>query len=66
MFDYVLVERVTGEVILRCREPQLVTRQEPEQITFAATVRAIALHDLLNFAVDVECDATAMAATLVH
>jgi hypothetical protein len=66
MFDDVLVERVRGEIISRCREPQLVTRHEPEQITFAAAVRAIALDDLLNFAINLECDPTAMTAALVH
>jgi hypothetical protein len=54
VFDHVLVERVSGEITLRCPELQLVTWQEPEQVTLPTAVRTVALHDLLNFAVDIE------------
>src|SRR5215470_1094746 len=65
VLDDVLVEHVGGERALRRSQPQLLARHEPQQIALAAAVRAVALHDLADLALDLERNAAAMAAAFV-
>src|SRR5262245_40386653 len=66
MLDRVLVERVDGETSLRRREAQLRARHEPEQVAFAAAVRAIAFDDLADFALDLVGRLPAVAAAFIE
>jgi hypothetical protein len=66
MSDHVLVEGVRSKLALGGLELQLVASDEPQQISFAAAVGAVALDRLLKVPVHIECDLAAMAAALVH
>jgi hypothetical protein len=58
-----IVKGVFGQAHLRTEQLELRRRHEPQQIAFAAAMRAIALKDLLKVALDFEIDLPAMATT---
>ena len=65
MLDDVLVESVGGQTFLWSEQLELWTRYEPQQITLATAMRAIALHGLLQTALDFERYLAAVTATFV-
>jgi hypothetical protein len=65
MLDDVLVESVGDQIFLWSEQIELRTWHEPQQITLAAAMRAIALHGLLQTALDFEGHLAAVTATSV-
>jgi hypothetical protein len=65
MLDDVLIKSVGRQVAFRCGQTQLLPRDKPQQVAFAAAMRAITLRDLPKFTLDLESDTTAMAAAFV-
>ena len=65
MLDNVLVESVGDQTFLWSEQLELWTRYEPQQITLATAVRAIAFHGLLQTALDFERYLAAVTATFV-
>jgi hypothetical protein len=61
----VLDESVGGQTFLWSEHLELWTRYEPQQITLATAMRAIALHGLLQTALDFERYLAAVTATFV-
>lgn len=65
MLDDVLVESVAGQTFLWSEQLELWAWHEPQQITLATAMRAIALHGLLQIALDFERYLAAVTTTLV-
>ena len=65
MLDDVLVERVGGEAFLWSEQLELWSWHEPQQISLATAMRAIALHGLLQSALDFKGYLSAVTATFV-
>lgn len=65
MLDDVLIEGVGGQVSFWSEQIELGPWQEPQQITFATTMRAITLHDLLQIAIGLEGYLPAVTAAFV-
>ena len=65
VLDDMLVEGVGRQVAFRCNEAQLLTRDKPQQVAFAAAMRAVTLRDLAKVTLDLEGDMTAMTAAFV-
>jgi len=66
MLDGVLVEGVDRNRRLGRLQLELSARHEPEQITFAAAMGAVAFHRRIERAFDFEFDLAAVATTLVR
>ena len=65
MLDNVLVESVGDQTFLWSEQLELRALHEPQQITLATAMRAIALHGLLQPALDFERYLAAVTATFV-
>src|SRR5690554_5785896 len=66
MLDPMRVERICRELRLAGLEAQVLARHEPQQVALAAAMRAVALHDLPDLALDLVRDLPAMAASRMH
>src|SRR5690606_18418235 len=66
MLDRVPVEGVGAQLVLALEQPEGRARHEPEQEALALTVRAVALHDLVDLSIDRVLHRTAMAASGLH
>lgn len=65
MLYEVLVEGIGGKRGFRRLKRKLGAGHEPEQITLAAAMGAVALHCCIEGALNLECDLPAMATTFV-
>src|SRR5207302_8954131 len=65
VLDHVLVEGVGSHPRFRRIETQLLARNEPEQVAFAAAMGAVALHRLREVPFHFERNAAAVAAAFV-
>src|SRR5690606_4973530 len=66
VLDPMRVERIRRELRLARLEPQVLARHEPQQVTLAAAMRAVAVHHLRELAFDLVRDLPAVAASRVH
>src|SRR5690606_23077926 len=62
MLDAVPVERVRREVLLAALEPHAFARHAPEQIALAAAMRAVAVDNPIDLALDLVGDLAAVTA----
>src|SRR5690606_1067962 len=66
MPDPMRVEGVRRELRLAGLEPHALPRHEPQQVSLAAAMRAVAVDDLGNLPFDVVRDLSAVTASRVH
>jgi hypothetical protein len=66
MFDDMLVECISAEILFGSKQPKLLPWNEPKKRSFPRADRAVAVRDLREFTLNLKGDISTMTATSVN